>query len=244
MRVPRLRPSFAFVLLLLLAGAGCQSSRPTAGVSASSSASVKPGINDEFLKPDLNPNNWVERFEKEGREVYDHRREIVAALGLKSGSVVADIGAGTGLFTFLFADAVGPRGKVYAVDISPVLLGHLRRRAAEGGYGQVEVVVGGDHDARLPENSVDRLYICDTYHHFEFPAPMLASLHRALRPGGELMVVEFKRIPGMSSDWTLNHVRAGQEVFETEIQAAGFRKIGEPVKLKDNYVTRFRKVRR
>jgi len=92
---------------------------------------VNPGINDEFLKPDLNPCNWVESFEKEGHQVFDHRREIVAAAGLKSGHRLADPGAGTGLFTYLFADAVGSHRQVYAVNISPPLLAHLKSRTAE-----------------------------------------------------------------------------------------------------------------
>jgi len=251
-RVPHARDmkqvcAMGWLMVAMLASglvSGCRSVDPEGSPGMSVVTSVKPGINEEFLKPDLNPNNWVERFEKEGREVFDHRREIVAAAGLKAGSAVADVGAGTGLFTFLFGDAVGPRGKVYAVDISPVLVSHLRQRAAEGGYGQVEVVVGGEQDVRLPARSVNTVFLCDTYHHFEYPAPMLASLHRALKPGGEILLVDFKRIPGVSSDWMLTHVRAGQEVFESEIVAAGFRKVGEPLKLKDNYVVRFRKVGR
>ncbi len=229
--------ALAFLVVL----GGCHSTPPPTP-APSNPASVKPGINDEFLKPDLNPDQWVERFEKEGREVFDQRREIVAAVGLKPGFAVADIGAGTGLFTFPFADAVGPTGRVYAVDISPALLAHLRRRAASYPAGQIQVVAGGEQDARLPENSVNRIFICDTYHHFEYPMPMLASLHRALRRNGELVLVEFKRIPGVSSDWMMSHVRAGQDVFEREVIASGFRKVDEPILLKDNYVTRFRKV--
>lgn len=229
-------------IVLLVAVVGCRTVAPSA--VESETQSVKPGINDEFLKPDLNPRQWVERFEKEGREVFDYRWEIVAAAKLKPGAAVADVGAGTGLFTFLFADAVGAQGKVYAVDISPVLLAHLKGRAQEGGYRQVETVMGADKSAKLPAGSVDRVFLCDTYHHFEFPKHMLASLHQTLRRNGELLLVEFKRIPGVSSDWMLTHVRAGQEVFEAEIIAAGFEKVGEPVALKDNYVTRFRKVGR
>ena len=227
----------------LLASVGVHSQSPTTPAPAAEkgAASVKPGINADFLKPDLNPAPWVERFEKEGREVYDQRQRIVAALGLKAGSTVADVGAGTGLFTFLFADAVAPGGKVYAVDISPALLGYLRRRTSERKDDSVVVVQGADRDARLPEASVDRVFICDTYHHFEYPASMLASIHRALRAGGELVLVEFKRVPGESSDWVLNHVRAGQGVFESEIRAAGFERVDEPVTLKENYVVRFRK---
>ncbi len=110
------------------------------------------------------------------------------------------------------------------------------------GCGQIETVLGGEQDVRLPANSVDVVYICDTYHHFEYPQPMLATIRKALKRRGEILLVEFKRVPGESSEWMMGHVRAGQEVFEAEILAAGFEKVGEPVRLKDNYVTRFRKM--
>jgi hypothetical protein len=72
----------------------------------------------------------------------------------------------------------------------------------------------------------------------------MASLHRALRPGGELVVVDFKRIPNQSSEWVMNHVRAGQEAFTAEIEAAGFKKTEQIDLLKDNYILRFRKVKK
>jgi predicted methyltransferase len=94
----------------------------------------------------------------------------------------------------------------------------------------------------LPLNSVDLAFVCDTYHHFEFPERTLASLYRAIKPGGRLVVVDFIRVPGKSSDWIRNHVRAGQEVVEKEIAAAGFEKTDE-VKdlLKENYLVVFTK---
>ncbi len=79
------------------------------------------------------------------------------------------------------------------------------------------------------------LPICDTYHHFEFPAKTLGSIHRALRPGGQVVLVDFRRIQGQSSACVLNHVRAGQEVFTREILAAGFKQIEEVKFLMENY---------
>ncbi|MCA9205530.1 MAG: methyltransferase type 11, partial [Planctomycetales bacterium] len=84
--------------------------------------------------------------------------------------------------------------------------------------------------------------ICDTYHHFEFPHKTMSSIHRALRPGGTVVLIDFERVEGESSDWILGHVRAGQEVFEKEVAEAGFEKIDERDLLKDNYFTRFKKV--
>ena len=86
--------------------------------------------------------------------------------------------------------------------------------------------------------------MCDAYHHFEYPRSMNASLWRALRPGGTLMLIDFRRVPGKSPDWILEHVRAGEEVFTAELQAAGFEKIEDPrptPALQENYLVRFRK---
>jgi predicted methyltransferase len=232
--------------LLSLTGfvlAGCQT-RPSAAAAATTETSVKPGINEEFLKPSLNLTQWVERFEREGREIYTQRDAIVGAAKIRPGTTVADIGAGTGLFTLLLAQAVGPKGKIYAVDIAKDFLAHIQQRAAATGLKNVQTVLCTERSVDLPPNSIDLAFICDTYHHFEYPQSTMASLHRALRPGGELVVVDFKRIPNQSSEWVMNHVRAGQEVFTAEIEAAGFKKIEQIDLLKDNYLLRFRKVKK
>lgn len=233
------KTAFLLVAILAVALAGCRSAAPTTPES-----SVKPGVNTEFLKPELQVTQWVERFEREGREIYDHREAIAKAVGLRPGMRVADIGAGTGLFTPLFAEAVGPRGKVYAVDIAPDFVKHIEQRAAAAGMKNVYPVLCTERSVELPPNSVDIAFICDTYHHFEFPQSTMKSLHRALRAGGEVVLIDFKRIPGESSEWTMNHVRAGQEVFEQEIESVGFRKVDEQGLLKLNYFVRFRKVGR
>jgi ubiquinone/menaquinone biosynthesis C-methylase UbiE len=206
--------------------------------------SVKPGINKEFLNPDLNVSNWVERFEKEGREIYDQREKIVAAAKIRPGAAVADIGAGTGLFTPMLAAQVGPEGKVYAVDIVPNFLKLIEARCAQAGTRNVQTVLCTERSVEMPPDSIDQAFICDVYHHFEYPQHSLASLHRALRHNGEVFLIDFKRIPGVSSDWVLDHVRAGQEVVTAEFEAAGFKKVEEVPLLKDNYAIHLRKAGR
>lgn len=204
--------------------------------------SVRPGINDKFEKhPDVK--DFVQKFETESREIYHLRNKIVAACKIKPGMSVADIGAGTGLFTRLFAKAVGPKGKVYAVDIAPEFIKHIEDSAQAQGLKNVVGVVCDQKSTRLPPSSVDLVYICDTYHHFEFPARTMTDIHQALKPGGQLVLIDFHRIPGKSSDWILGHVRAGQEVFTKEIQSCGFRPIEEQNFLTENYFVRFVKVR-
>jgi ubiquinone/menaquinone biosynthesis C-methylase UbiE len=108
-------------------------------VCAPREQSVRPGINDPY--ENANVNEWVERFEGESREIYRQRESIVAALGLKSGQAVADIGAGTGLFVPLLSEAVGPTGHVYAVDIVPEFVRHIEQRAKERGLTNVSSVL-------------------------------------------------------------------------------------------------------
>ena len=95
----------------------------------------------------------------------------------------------------------------------------------------------------LPEGSIDAAWICDTYHHFESPQATLASIKRALRPGGRLVLIDFERIPGVTRDWLLEHVRADKATFRSEVEAAGFEFVDEPEVegLEENYVLRFRR---
>ena len=201
-----------------------------------------PAINRPYLDPDFQ--QWVERFERPGREVYDRREAIVAATGVKPGMQVADIGAGTGLFTLMFARQVGAHGRVYAVDISKNFIDNIERRAKRAGLMNVDGIVSSQSETRLPPDSVRLVFICDTYHHFEQPRRMLASIHRALKPGGTLVVIDFERIEGKSSNWVLGHVRAGKESVIREIEAAGFRLAADEKLLNENFYLRFVKAPR
>jgi acetyl esterase len=201
--------------------------------------SVRPDINKPFENPDVA--EFIGKFEVESREVYAKRHEIITACKLKPGMAVGDIGAGTGLFTRLFAKEVGPKGKVYAVDIAPKFIEHIEKTCRESGIKNVTGVVCKPDSAELPPDVIDLAFVCDTYHHFEFPYKTMASIHRALRPGGRVVLMDFKRLPGVSSEWVLNHVRAGQEVFTTEILSTGFKVAEEPRILTENYCVVFEK---
>jgi SAM-dependent methyltransferase len=202
------------------------------------------GINDNFLSEDLDVEKYVDRFEGESRDVYAARHAIVESLQLSPGDSIADIGAGTGFFSFLFADEVAASGSVYAVEISPRFLEHLRTRAGNEAPDTVRVIEGTARSVALPNASIDLAFICDVYHHFEYPADSLASLHSAVRPGGSLVLIDFERVPGQSPEWLLDHVRAGREVFQAEIEAAGFELVQdiELEGLDDNYILRFDRV--
>jgi ubiquinone/menaquinone biosynthesis C-methylase UbiE len=209
-------------------------------LAAAQEKSVRPGINKPFEKP--NVPEYIGKFETESREIFVRRKEIVTACNLKPGMVVADIGAGTGLFTRLFAQQVGPRGKVYAVDIAPQFIAHIEKTCKEADIKNVTGVVCSADSVCLRPRSVDVVFICDTYHHFEFPFKTMASIHEALRPSGRVIAIDFHRIEGQSREWVLQHVRAGQEVVVKEIESSGFKKVDEKKLLKENYFVVFEKI--
>jgi ubiquinone/menaquinone biosynthesis C-methylase UbiE len=204
-----------------------------ATLSFAEEQSISPGINSYYENPDWQ--QWVNTFERPGREVYDKRHAIVDATGIRPGMAVADIGAGTGLFTRLFAERVGPQGRVYAVDISRPFIENIVRTSQQRGFLNVEGVVNGHKDVSLPPDSIDLAFLVDTYHHFEYPASMLSSIHRSLRPGARLIVIDFRRDPRHSSSWVMGHVRAGRDAVIDEITRAGFRLIDDKALLRTNY---------
>jgi len=201
--------------------------------------SVAPGINRAYDHPDYA--RWQATFENEGREIFEQRHAIVEALALKPGMTIADVGAGTGVLSLLFAQKVGAGGTVIAQDISAEFLRGIEDRARKAGLSQVRTLRGGERDARLPANSVDLVFTSDTYHHFEYPQAMLASLHTALKPGGRLIIIDYEKIPGRSSPWVMGHVRAGRETVIAEITAAGFVLERSHDFLRENYFLEFRR---
>jgi ubiquinone/menaquinone biosynthesis C-methylase UbiE len=201
--------------------------------TAAEQQSVRPGINRYYQNPDWQ--QWVNTFERPGREVYDRRHLIVDATGVAPGMSVADIGAGTGLFTRLFAQRVGPKGQVFAVDISRSFIENIMRSTNQLGLDNVIGIVNSDKDTMLPPASVDLAFLVDTYHHLEYPTSMLTSIHRSLKSNGRLVVIDFRRDPETSSRWVLGHVRAGKTVVIDEITRAGFRLIDDKPMLRSNY---------
>lgn len=131
---------------------------------------------------------WLERTEREREERTDL---LIKNLPLQPGHVVADIGAGTGYFSFPMAARV-PQGKVLAVDIQPEMLDIIRARQAGGAAQNVEPVLGAVDDIRLPPSSVDLILMVDAYHEFEYPLEMGRSMALALKPGGQLVLIEYR----------------------------------------------------
>ncbi len=201
---------------------------------------VGPASNKPFIH--TNVKKWVKRFERPGRDVYDKRHEIVRACGVKPGMVVADVGAGTGLFTILFAQAVGPTGLVYAVDVSKDFIDFILKRAEQQGLKNVKGIVNNEQSTLLPEKAVDLAFICDTYHHFTHPYWTVYSIRRALKKNGRLVLIDFDiKKDARTGSWLSKHVRAGREVFQREIETVGFRLVAEKKILDKQYFLIFEK---
>ena len=235
----RLSPILAPVLLAVAATflIGQESTPPE------KEQSVRPGINEKYLDPELKVDDWLKRFEVESREVFHAKEKVLAACGVKEGMTIADIGSGTGLYTRQFSEATGPDGWVYAVDISGPFLKHVVARAQQEGQKNISAVLSPENSVPLPPNSLDFAFICDTYHHFEYPQGTMTSLAKALKKGGTVVLVDFERIEGVTRKWIMGHVRAGKEVFRKEIEDAGLTFVEEVNVdgLKENYFLRFRK---
>lgn len=200
--------------------------------------SVRPGINAPYFQPD-SIDTYSGVLEAESREVVQHRDQIADAIGLREGMVVADIGAGTGLFMTAIAGRVGDAGKLYAVDIVPAFLDRLRARVAADQLSNVTVVQGEERATGLEQASIDLAFMCDTYHHIEYPVTYLASLFATLRPSATLVLIDFERIEGVTRPSILSHVRANKKTVIEEVSEAGFVLESEVDLLEENYYLRF-----
>ena len=230
----------SFVAALLLAGCASPPPAPPAGALpvVDVAAINKPYREMKEVAP------FIDRFERESREIFVQRLRIADAVALRPGDRVADVGCGTGLFEPLFSLAVGPAGRVIAVDLAPLFLDHVRERAREEALWNVTTHLCDDRSTRLPATSVDVVFLCDTYHHFEHPQETLASIHAALVPGGRLVVIDFHKIAGVSSEFVMGHVRADEATVRGEIKAAGFEPVRREEFLKENWFTEFRRIDR
>jgi len=190
---------------------------------------VEPAPAATYGQEEANYEVWLDTMEMGGRELYAAREAVVTAVGAAPGLRIVDIGAGTGLYTLLFADKVGPSGVVYAVDIEPRFLKLISQRAADLDYRNVVTVLSRPEDITLPPSSVDIAYIADTYHYFEDRAAIMASVREALAPAGRLIVIDYTLDESDKGDPKREHVRFGKAGLINEIESFGFTLVGNPV---------------
>ncbi len=147
----------------------------------------------EMHRRHQDPQAFIASLEDPARDEYQKPSEVLAALALREGEVVADIGSGSGYFSVRFADAVGAEGLVYAVDVSPDMVRHLNRRLRDARIRNVVTVLSDPDDPLLAEASVDRFVIVNTWHHIEDQPGYMAKMKRMLRPGGQVVHIDFQK---------------------------------------------------
>ena len=139
------------------------------------------------------PKAYMKVLEDPKRDEYQKPHEVLSALNIKPGEAIADIGAGTGYFSFRLAHFVGAKGKVYAVDVSPDMVRHINRRIRETNAANVVSILAEPDDPLLPDRSVNRIFICDVWHHIENQTKYLSLMKKMLKPGGEVVMIDFHK---------------------------------------------------
>jgi len=158
-------------------------------------------------------------YEGFGRDGWQKPEEVVAALALRPGDHVADLGSGGGYFTFRLAQAVGPAGRVYAVDVDAGLLKDIAGRAREQGYGNVEEVLAKYDDPMLPKSGVHLIFTSNVYHHLEDRVRYFSGAAKYLRPGGRVAIIDF-RDAGLAG--MIGHATP-EQLIRKEMGEAGYR---------------------
>ena len=175
--LPRVIPAVVCVFLLLSSVADAQRRHPISGRVFAPVMGVAGAV-------------WLERDEREREEAPS---KAVEALGITPGMVVADVGAGSGYYTERLSQRVGPSGRVFATDIQPGMIQLLERRVKERGLANVTTILGAMDDPKLPPQSIDLAIMVDVYHELQEPQLFLQRLKGAFRPGGRLVLLEFRK---------------------------------------------------
>ena len=161
--------------------------------------------------------------------------ELIRAMGLKPGMTVADIGTGIGYMLPFLSRRVGADGKVIAEDIFDDFLASAKQQAETSKLANVTFVKGTETDPNLPEGSLDIALALDVYHHFDYPEKMLAAIHKALKPDGKLVIVEYyKRQEAMPGGRALTHIRLDMPDVIKEVEANHFHLIAEKEHVPDS----------
>jgi len=154
--------------------------------------------------------------------------ELIRAMGLQPGMTVADVGTGIGYMLPFLSRRVGPDGKVLAEDIFDDFLAGAKQRAENQKLTNVTFIKGSETDPMLPEGAVDVVLVLDVYHHFDYPEKMLAAIHKALKPDGHLVVVEYyKRSEAMPGGRAVTHIRVDMPDVIKEIESNRFHLLSE-----------------
>jgi ubiquinone/menaquinone biosynthesis C-methylase UbiE len=163
----------------------------TWSIAAAQTAGVHPISGRRFAEVmDASGASWLDRSERDAEEAPD---EAIDLIGIKKGSTVADVGAGSGYMTVKLAKRVGSNGVVYATDIQPAMIDLLEKRLKSAKLMNVRTILGATDDPKLPAAAIDLVLMVDVYHELSQPQAMLRHIHEALKPGGRLVLLEYRK---------------------------------------------------
>jgi ubiquinone/menaquinone biosynthesis C-methylase UbiE len=191
-------------------------------------AQVSQNANERYQTPQ-GREGMAQALGSSSRDAQQKPRELVQSMDLKPGMVVADIGTGPGYMLPYLSEGVGPAGQVYAEDIFKDMVDKAEKKAEAAGLTNVKCVVGTAKDPKLPERGLDVAFSLDAYHHFDYPAEMLAAIRSALKDNGRLIIVDYYKRPDAmgKGGQALKHIRSDKDDVIKEIEANGFHLVAD-----------------
>jgi arsenite methyltransferase len=184
-------------------------------------AQNKPLSMEEMHRLHQDSKAYISFLDDPQRDAYQKPHEVIIALGLKQGEVLADIGAGSGYFTFRLAQDAGETGRVYAVDVSPDMILHMNQRIRDLKIKNVVTILSAPDDPLLIDGSIDRFFICDTWHHIQNQQHYLALIRKMLKPGGQVIMIDFQKKD--SPVGAPMEMRIAREDLIKQMEANGFK---------------------
>jgi ubiquinone/menaquinone biosynthesis C-methylase UbiE len=235
MRIVRWVVSLMFVIGVGLAGAIA----PAGADDYTTKNPASDGIGKIYMQREIaqvmghQGADWLDRT---GRNLEDRPQKAIELLGLKPTDTIADIGAGTGYFTFRVAKQVA---KVYAVDVQPEMLALMAAKQSNNGIDNVERILGEPQDPHLPKGAIDLVFMADAYHEFEFPREMMQGIVQGLKPGGRVAMLEYKTENPLVMIKPLHKMTQGQA--RRELESAGLEFVENRRGLPQQHLLIFRK---
>ena len=181
------------------------------------------GVDANQIKPFEDTDKYIDFLERKDRAKWQKPDAVIEKLDLKGNEIIADVGAGSGYFSFRFASVL-PKGKVYAIDIEPAMIRHIHHKTMTDNINNIEVVFAEPDDPKVPEDS-DIVFVCDALHHVECKLLWLKKVHAEMQKGARLVLIEFKK--GNFPEGPPEHMKIPKKEIISKVLSSGFTKVSD-----------------